>query len=94
MKSSIRHDAVAGTIARLALSTEVMATELETLDTAVAALTASGDDDARDAYSHAQAEWMDSVHRMKHLLSEATRRLILVNAISMETSTTAARVWD
>jgi len=94
MKTSIRHDAVAGTIARMALSTEAMATEMETLDTAVASLTASWDGEARDAYAHAQAEWMHSVGRMKHLLAEATRRLVLVNAISMETSSTAARVWD
>lgn len=94
MKTSIRHDAVAGTIARMALSTEAMATELETLDTAVTSLSDSWDGEARDAYLHAQAEWTNSIRRMKHLLSEATRRLVLVNAISMETSTTAARVWD
>lgn len=93
MKVTVRHDAVAETVAELALAVTAFEHELDTLDSEVALLKSSWDGEAQRAYERAQQQWSAAIASMKTLLAEATRRLITVNSISMATAATAARVW-
>lgn len=93
MKVTVNHDAVAGTVARLALAVHAFEQDLEALDAEVARLRASWSGDAQRAYERAQGEWSTAISDMKTLLAEATRRLISANSISMETAAAAACVW-
>ncbi|WP_431071496.1 WXG100 family type VII secretion target [Microbacterium phyllosphaerae] len=94
MRVSVRHDAVAETVARLALTVKAFEQELDTLDSEVARLKSGWDGQAQRAHDQAQREWSVSIASMKALLAEATRRLITANSISMATASTAARVWS
>ncbi|MFJ2544511.1 WXG100 family type VII secretion target [Microbacterium sp. NPDC087589] len=94
MKVSVRHDAVAETIAQLALTVKAFEHELDTLDSEVERLKSSWDGEAQRAYDRAQNEWSTAIASMKALLADATRRLITANSISMATADTAARVWS
>ncbi|WP_417540149.1 WXG100 family type VII secretion target [Microbacterium maritypicum] len=93
MKVAVNHDAVTGTVARLALTVRSFEHALDTLDAEAKTLQAAWSGDARDAYERAHREWSAAIHGMKALLAEANRRLITANAISMETASAAARVW-
>ncbi|WP_091227272.1 WXG100 family type VII secretion target [Microbacterium sp. 3J1] len=93
MKVSVHHDAVGQTVARLALTVHELEEQLGTLDAEVQRLRDSWDGEARRAYERAQQQWSSTVHQMKNLLAEATRRLDTVNAISMETTSIASAVW-
>lgn len=94
MTVSVRHDAVADTVARLALTVKAFEHELDTLDSEAERLNSAWDGDAQRAYDRAQREWSTAIESMKALLAEATRRLITANSISMATASTAARVWS
>lgn len=94
MKVSVRHDAVADTVARLALTGKIFEHELDALDSEVSRLRSSWDGEAQRAYDRAQREWSTAIGSMKALLAEATRRLIVANSISMSTADTAADVWS
>ncbi|KQR37012.1 MULTISPECIES: WXG100 family type VII secretion target [Microbacterium] len=94
MKVSVSHDAVADTVARLALTVKAFEHELDALDSEVDRLKSSWDGQAQQAYGRAQREWSTAIGSMKALLAEATRRLIAANSISMSTADTAARVWS
>lgn len=93
MKVAVNHDAVTDTVARLALTVRAFEHELDTLDAEAQKLEAAWSGDAQDAYERAHREWSSAIHGMKGLLAEANRRLITANAISMETASTATRVW-
>lgn len=93
MKIAIRHDAVAETVARLALSVRCLEDELATLESEVSRLRASWDGSAQRAYAQAHTQWKAAIVEMKAMLAEATRRLMVVNSISMTTASAAARVW-
>lgn len=93
MRIAARHDAIAETVARLALTVHAFETELNTLDTAATRLKSAWNGEAQHAYDRAHHEWVKSIREMKALLTEATRRLRTVNAISIETATTATRIW-
>ncbi|QDE35438.1 WXG100 family type VII secretion target [Microbacterium foliorum] len=94
MRVSVRHDAVAQTVAELALTVKTFEHELDVLDSEVALLTSAWDGEAQRAYERAQQQWSTAIESMKALLAEATRRLITANSISMATADTAARVWS
>lgn len=94
MKVSVRHDAVAHTVAQLALTVTAFEHELDLLDSEVERLKSSWDGESQRAYDRAQNEWSTAIASMKALLAEATRRLITANSISMATASTAARVWS
>lgn len=94
MKVSVRHDAVADTVARLALTVKAFEQEFDTLDSQAARLKSGWNGEAQRAYDRAQREWSTAIASMKALLAEATRRLITANSISMDTAATAARVWS
>lgn len=94
MKVSVRHDAVADTVARLALTVKVFEQEPDTLDSEAARLKSAWDGEAQRAYDRAQREWFNAIESMKAMLVEATRRLITANSISMATASTAASVWS
>jgi WXG100 family type VII secretion target len=93
MRVAVNHDAVADTVARLALTVREFERALDTLDAEVKTLQAAWNGDAQTAYERAHGDWSASIHGMKALLAEANRRLITANAISMETASTAKRLW-
>ena len=94
MKTAIKHDEVMTVIAHLALAVRAFEQQLDDLDADVARLRASWTGEALGAYDRAHHQWMTATRTMKDLLAESTRRLISANAISMETSTAAARIWS
>lgn len=94
MKVLVRHDAVAETVAELALAVRAFEHELDVLESEVERLKSSWDGEAQRAYERAQQQWSTAIESMKALLAEATRRLITANSISMATADTAARVWS
>lgn len=94
MKVSVRHDAVADTVAKLALAVHDFEKELETLDSEVLHLKAAWNGDSQRAYEHAQRDWSVAIEAMKALLAEATRRLVTANSISMATASNAAQTWS
>lgn len=94
MKVAVRHDAVAQTVAELALTVKAFEHELDALDSEVDRLRSSWDGQAQRAYDRAQLEWSTAIGSMKALLAEATRRLITANSLSMAAASTAARVWS
>lgn len=94
MKVAVHHDAVADTVAQLALTVKVLEDELDSLDAEVGRLNSAWDGDAQRAYDRAQQEWSTAIMSMKALLAEATRRLVTANSISMATADTAARLWS
>lgn len=94
MRVSVRHDAVAETIAQLALAVKAVEHELATLDSEVARLESVWSGEARRAYDRAQQDWSAALAKLKGALAEATRRLITANSISMATADTAARIWS
>lgn len=94
MKVSVRHDAVAETVAQLALTVRAFEHELDVLDSEVDRLRSSWDGQAQRAYDRAQRECSTAIGSMKTLLAEATRRLITANSISLATASTAASVWS
>lgn len=93
MKISVRHDAVADTVIRLALTVKAFEHELDTLDSEVTQVKSAWDGEAQRAYDRAHQEWSTAIERMKALLAEATSRLITANSISMATAATATRLW-
>jgi WXG100 family type VII secretion target len=93
MKVSARHDAIADTVARLALAVAAFERELDALEAEVARLRSAWDGEAQRAYDRAHQQWSTAIVSMKAALAEATRRLITANSISMATADTAARVW-
>jgi WXG100 family type VII secretion target len=93
MRVAVDHDAVADTVARLALTVRGLERELDALDAAATQLKAAWTGDAQNAYARAHREWSAAIRDMKALLAEATRRLITANAISRETAATATGVW-
>ncbi|MGO2521104.1 MAG: WXG100 family type VII secretion target [Microbacterium sp.] len=94
MRVAVHHDAIADVIARLALTVRAFEEELDALDDEVARLESAWEGDAQQAYARAYLEWSAAIRSMRALLAEATRRLITANAISMDTASTAARVWS
>lgn len=94
MRVSVRHDAVAETIAQLALVVKAIEHELAVLDSEVERLAGAWDGEAQRAYDRAQHEWSSAVGIMKAALAEATRRLITANSISMAAASEAVRVWS
>lgn len=94
MNVSVRHDAIAETVARLALVVTAFEQELATLDSEVERLKVAWDGEAQRAYDRAQHDWSSAIANMKAALAEATRRLITANSISMATAATAVRVWS
>lgn len=93
MKVSVHHDAIAGTVAHLALAVKAFELELAALDAEVDRLNSAWDGEAQRAYDRAQQEWSRAIVRMKVLLAEATRRLIAANSLSLATADTATRIW-
>ncbi|MEE6390029.1 MULTISPECIES: WXG100 family type VII secretion target [Microbacterium] len=93
MRIAVRHDAIADTVARLALTVRQFQEQLDTLDAEAARLRSSWNGAAQAAYDRAHHDWDTAIRRMKAALAEANRRLITANAISMETASTAARLW-
>lgn len=93
MKVAVSHTSIAETVARLALTVREFERVLDALDAEAKTLRAAWNGDAQVAYEHAHHDWSAQIHSMKALLAEANRRLITANAISMETASTAARVW-
>ncbi len=93
MRVAVDHDAVADTVARLALTVRGFEHELDTLDASATQLKAAWTGDAQNAYARAHREWSAAIRDMKALLAEATRRLLTANAISRETAATATSVW-
>lgn len=65
MKVSVRHDAVADTVARLALTVKAFEHELDTLDSEVERLKSAWVGDAQRAYDRAQREWSTAIESMK-----------------------------
>ncbi|WP_053097133.1 WXG100 family type VII secretion target [Microbacterium sp. CGR1] len=94
MKVAVRHDAVAQTVAELALTVKAIEHELDALDSEATLLKSTWDGEAQRAYDRAQREWSNALESMRALLAEATRRLIAANSLSMATASTAARVWS
>lgn len=94
MKVSVRHDAVAQTVAELALAVKSFEHELDLLDSEIERLKSAWSGESQRAYERAQQQWSTAIESMKALLAEATRRLITANSISMATADTAARVWS
>ncbi|MCT1394912.1 WXG100 family type VII secretion target [Microbacterium sp. p3-SID338] len=93
MKVAVRHDAVSDTVARLALTVRQFQEQLDTLDAEAARLRSLWSGEAQAAYDRAHHDWGTAIRRMKAALAEANRRLITANAISIETASTAARLW-
>ena len=93
MRIAVRHDAISDTVARLALTVRQFEEQLDTLDAEAARLRSSWCGEAQAAYDRAHHDWDTAIHRMKAALAEANRRLITANAISLETASTAARLW-
>lgn len=94
MRVSVGHDAVAETIAQLALAVKAIEHELSVLDSEVERLADAWDGEAQRAYDRAHHEWSSALRSMRSALAEATRRLITANSISMAAASTAARVWS
>lgn len=94
MKVSVRHDAIAQTVAELALAVRAFEHELDTLDSEVERLKSSWNGEAQRTYERAHQQWSTAIESMKALLAEATRRLITANSISLATASTAAGVWS
>lgn len=94
MKVAVRHDAVAATIAQLALAVKAVEHELDALDSEAARLNSAWSGEAHRAYDRAHQEWSAAIATMKEALAEATRRLIAANSASMATASRAARVWS
>ncbi len=94
MKVSVRHDAVAETVAQLALAVKAFERELDALDSEIVRLRSAWNGEAQRAYDRAHQEWSAAITRMRSALAEATRRLITANSISMAAASTAARVWS
>ncbi|AVL97271.1 WXG100 family type VII secretion target [Microbacterium paraoxydans] len=93
MRVAVRHDAISDTVARLALTVRQFQERLDALDAEAARLRSSWSGEAQAAYDRAHHDWDTAIRRMKAALAEANRRLITANAISMETASTAARLW-
>ncbi|WP_336502385.1 WXG100 family type VII secretion target [Microbacterium paraoxydans] len=93
MRIAVRHDAISDTVARLALTVRQFEEQLDTLDAEAARLRSSWCGEAQAAYDRAHHDWDTAIRRMKAALAEANRRLITANAISLETASTAARLW-
>ncbi|MFF1539701.1 WXG100 family type VII secretion target [Microbacterium sp. NPDC058269] len=93
MRVAVDHDAVAATVAQLALTVRGLERELDALDAAATQLKDTWTGDAQNAYERAHREWSAAICDMKTLLAEATLRLITANAISGETAATATGVW-
>lgn len=94
MRVAVRHDAIANTVARLALTVRQFQDQLDTLDAEATLLRSSWSGEAQAAYDRAQHDWDTAIRRMKAALAEANRRLITANAISMETARTATALWQ
>ena len=93
MRIAVRHDAISDTVARLALTVRQFEEQLDTLDAEAARLRSSWCGEAQAAYDRAHHDWDTAIRRMKAALAEANRRLITATAISLETASTAARLW-
>jgi WXG100 family type VII secretion target len=93
MRVTVHHDAVADTVAKLALTVKSFEHELEKHYAEVRRVQEAWDGDAQRSYERAQREWRSAIESMKGLLAEATRRLITANSISMATASRAADVW-
>lgn len=93
MRVAVNHDAVAATVAQLALTVRGFEHELDALDAAATPLKDAWSGDAQNAYERAHREWSAAIRNMKSVLADATRRLITANAISGETAATATGVW-
>lgn len=93
MRVAVRHDAVSDTVARLALTLRQFEDALDALDAEAARLRSSWSGEAQAAYDRAHHDWDTAIRRMKAALAEANRRLLTANAISLETASTAARLW-
>jgi WXG100 family type VII secretion target len=93
MRVTVRHDAIADTVARLALTVRQFEDALDALDAEVTLLRSSWSGEAQAAYDRAHHDWDTAIRGMKAALAEANRRLITANAISMETASTATALW-
>lgn len=65
MKVSVRHDAIAQTVAELALAVRAFEHELDTLDSEVERLKSSWNGEAQRAYERAHQQWSTAIESMK-----------------------------